>query len=212
MTGPDAALDGAGRYRGDRLLRSEAPRQPVFVRQVPGECQRNDRKGANDAPVRAGPGRSTSDGPATGGPGRRRAGRRDRFGVRVHRQRNVAVTPNRLHQLRSRGIHATGAEIDPLRLAPEILEGWCQRGLIRTERNDRPALGRGALDLLADVRGGDGVFRQHEREDLGAVDRPHDAVRVQRSGDHVPRGDQHRSPCGSSASTMEFAMAASCDA
>ena len=49
------------------------------------------------------------------------------------------------------------------------------------------------LDLFADVRGADGILRQHEYQSLGTADRPNNRIGIQRTGLDVtgrkPAGD-----------------------
>ena len=109
-----------------------------------------------------------------------------RFGSR----RRVEVTPNGLHQLGSRPIRSLGHDIDPLRLAQEVLEGPRQRLRVSMKRDDPPALRRSPLDLFADVRGCDGMFGENKYHDLGDVDRLHDLVGIEETRHSIPRCDR----------------------
>jgi len=105
------------------------------------------------------------------------------------RRRGIDVPCGRFHELRRRRSYAACPQVDPLRLAQEILELVRQGSRIDANRNNRVTLGRCALDLLADVWRCERMLGEHEDEDTRLIDRLYDAGGVVRSGEYVPRRD-----------------------
>jgi hypothetical protein len=101
---------------------------------------------------------------------------------------------DRVDEIRTRRLDASRSDIDPLRLAQEILEGTRERHRVSAQRNDSPALGRGPLNLLADMGRGDRLFGENQYDHLGFVDCPHDLVGVERTRDNISGRDPALQP------------------
>src|SRR5450631_96182 len=99
---------------------------------------------------------------------RRCTGRRSRS--RIDSGRRSLGLPNRIDQTGVGGFLVFGLGLDPLRFTEEVFERRGQRRIIYSQCNDLPLLGGSTLDLFADVRGADGVFRQDEYQSLGTTD------------------------------------------